>query len=58
MIAIEIQTEDGRLCEEDPMSENMLDARRMTFGSMWPHEGKRGWACQTLKVGIAPYYHG
>lgn len=38
---------------KDPSSEEMLDARRMTFGVNWPHEHKRGWVCKTQKVNFA-----
>lgn len=49
--AITVATEqDGSQREEDPMSERMLDARRMTFSSIWPHENKRGWKCKIQKV--------
>ena len=49
-IATELETENGSQSQEDPMSERMLDARRMTFGSNWPHENKRGWTYKTQKV--------
>lgn len=54
-IATEIQIEDGSQSQEDPMSERMLDARRMTFDSKWPHENKRGWTCKIQKV--CPGHH-
>lgn len=38
---------------QDPSCEEMLDARRMTFGVNWPHEHKRGWVCKTQKVNFA-----
>ncbi len=50
MIATENGIEDGSQSLEDPTSERMLDARRMTFNSNWPHESKRGWKCKTQKV--------
>ncbi|KAK2801567.1 hypothetical protein FQN51_005274 [Onygenales sp. PD_10] len=28
---------------EDPTSPAIVEARRATFGSLWPHDGKRGW---------------
>lgn len=40
---------------EDPSSEKMVEARRATFMSSWPHEGKRGWVCKTEKVIIEFY---
>ncbi|KAL9610070.1 MAG: hypothetical protein Q9167_005207 [Letrouitia subvulpina] len=48
--AIEQDVEDGALDQEDPMSEKLLNARKMTFGAKWPHESKRGWICKTQKV--------
>ena len=56
-MATELDIEDGGQCQEDPMCERMLDARKMTFGSRWPHESKRGWACKTQKVFLGHYYH-
>lgn len=57
-IATELEIEDGSQSQEDPMSEMMLDARKMTFGSKWPHENKRGWTCKTQKVCPGRYHHG
>lgn len=37
---------------EDPTSARIVEARRATFSSMWPHDGKRGWLCKTEKVRI------
>ncbi|RPB20598.1 inhibitor of apoptosis repeat-containing protein [Terfezia boudieri ATCC MYA-4762] len=34
---------------EDPMSEGMVEARRMTFGKWWPHEKKKGWGPKVNK---------
>ncbi|KAI4216229.1 MAG: hypothetical protein LQ351_001239 [Letrouitia transgressa] len=48
--AIEQDMEDGVLDQEDPMSEKLLNARKITFGAKWPHESKRGWMCKTQKV--------
>lgn len=56
-IATEIQIEDGSQSQEDPMSERMLDARRMTFDSKWPHENKRGWTCKIQKMIEAGWYY-
>jgi hypothetical protein len=36
---------------EDPMSERIIQARAATFGTSWPHDGKKGWVCQSEKVG-------
>ena len=56
-IATELEIEYGSQSQEDPMSEKMLDARRMTFGSQWPHENKRGWICKTQKVCPGRHHH-
>ena len=56
MIATERGIEDGNQSQEDPMGERMLDARRMTFGSKWPHESKRGWTCKIQKVSSRRYH--
>lgn len=39
---------------EDPTNVRIVEARRATFGSMWPHDGKRGWVCKTEKVSAYP----
>ena len=51
-VAIEQDIENGSGSHnlEDPMSAKVLNARRMTFGSNWPHENKKGWACKIQKV--------
>lgn len=49
-IAIEQEIEGGSHALEDPMSERILEARHMTFGSKWPHENKKGWACKIQKA--------
>ncbi|OJD18951.1 hypothetical protein AJ78_01063 [Emergomyces pasteurianus Ep9510] len=41
---------------EDPTSARIVEARRATFGSMWPHDGKRGWVCKTEKLVEAGWY--
>ena len=35
---------------DDPLSGRMLEARKMTFATGWPHEEKRGWLCKVQKV--------
>lgn len=35
---------------EDPTSETIAQARQATFGESWPHDGKKGWLCQSEKV--------
>lgn len=49
-VYIEQQLGTGNYDIENPLDEKLLDARRMTFGSKWPHESKRGWICKTQKV--------
>ena len=39
--------------ESNPMSEKLLEARKATFGDMWPHEKKRGWQCKSQKVSLS-----
>ncbi|EEH08574.1 conserved hypothetical protein [Histoplasma capsulatum G186AR] len=41
---------------EDPTSARIVEARRATFSSMWPHDGKRGWVCKTEKMVEAGWY--
>ncbi|MDI1487484.1 MAG: hypothetical protein OHK93_006754 [Ramalina farinacea] len=41
---------------KDPSSEEMLDARKMTFAG-WPHEDKRGWLCKTQKMIEAGWHY-
>ena len=41
---------------EDPMSDNMTEARRATFAGKWPHDGKKGWVCNTEKVSLQQSY--
>ncbi|KAJ5359476.1 uncharacterized protein N7496_011889 [Penicillium cataractarum] len=41
---------------EDPTSERITQARIGTFGTQWPHDGKRGWLCQSDKMVSAGWY--
>ncbi|KAJ5096830.1 hypothetical protein N7456_007551 [Penicillium angulare] len=41
---------------EDPTSDRISQARLATFGSAWPHDGKRGWVCQSEKMVEAGWY--
>ncbi|KAJ5247070.1 hypothetical protein N7468_002053 [Penicillium chermesinum] len=41
---------------EDPTSERITQARLATFGSAWPHDGKRGWVCQSDKMVASGWY--
>lgn len=42
---------DEQFKNEDPMSERMKQARRDTFGDVWPHDGKKGWLAKSKQVG-------
>lgn len=46
---IEAEVDDEN-AELDPLTGKLLNARKMTFGSRWPHETKKGWICKTQKV--------
>ncbi|EAW07426.1 baculoviral IAP repeat-containing protein [Aspergillus clavatus NRRL 1] len=41
---------------EDPTSDNIARARQATFGEQWPHDGKRGWVCQSEKMVEGGWY--
>ncbi|EYE99107.1 uncharacterized protein EURHEDRAFT_374182 [Aspergillus ruber CBS 135680] len=41
---------------EDPTSERISGARSATFGLYWPHDGKRGWVCQSEKMVAGGWY--
>jgi hypothetical protein len=45
-----IETGLGDYGMDDPLSSQMLEARKATFGDRWPHEGKKGWKCKTKQV--------
>jgi hypothetical protein len=50
-IMMDIQQRSSNPAEiEDPTGERVTQARLATFGSTWPHDGKRGWVCQSDKV--------
>ncbi|KAM3561107.1 hypothetical protein ARSEF4850_003380 [Beauveria asiatica] len=46
--AIEADIEE--YCKQDPTLPHMAEAREATFGTRWPHEGKKGWQCQTKQL--------
>ncbi|KAL9599222.1 MAG: hypothetical protein Q9219_004003 [cf. Caloplaca sp. 3 TL-2023] len=50
IVRIEQEVEEGNLEQADPMAQSLLDARKMTFGAIWPHDNKRGWLCKTQKL--------
>ncbi|KAI9706140.1 MAG: hypothetical protein M1836_005546 [Candelina mexicana] len=54
---IELRNEDKERDEKDPLSEEMMEARRATFMDLWPHDGKRGWTCRTEKMVDAGWYY-
>ncbi len=45
-----IEAGDGDLSCEYPLSVDMIAARKATFADKWPHEGKKGWKCNTKHV--------
>lgn len=49
-VGIEQNVEAATRNDLSPRSEQMTEARKMTFASAWPHEAKRGWLCKTQKV--------
>ncbi|KAL1967484.1 hypothetical protein VTN77DRAFT_3269 [Rasamsonia byssochlamydoides] len=56
-IMMNIQQQSSNPAEiEDPTSPAIVEARRATFGSSWPHDGKRGWLCQSDKMVEAGWY--
>lgn len=49
-ITAAIQGHLGQFEEQNPNSEAMIEARKMTFAGRWPHEGKKGFKCKTKQV--------
>ncbi|KAL3475891.1 hypothetical protein BJX99DRAFT_228801 [Aspergillus californicus] len=41
---------------EDPTNEAIAQARQSTFGGSWPHDGKKGWLCQSDKMVEGGWY--
>ncbi|KAJ5126882.1 hypothetical protein N7448_007661 [Penicillium atrosanguineum] len=41
---------------EDPTGDRITQARIATFGAAWPHDGKRGWVCQSEKMVEGGWY--
>lgn len=55
-IIMDIQSKTSNPAEiVDPTSSAIVEARRATFAIGWPHEGKRGWICQSEKVANSSY---
>ncbi|PWY65714.1 hypothetical protein BO70DRAFT_324562 [Aspergillus heteromorphus CBS 117.55] len=56
-IMMDIQQHSSNPAEiEDPTSEWVSQARQATFGDSWPHDGKRGWVCQSDKMVEGGWY--
>jgi hypothetical protein len=45
------RTSKGIFVNEDPMSEELVASRTVTFADLWPYEKKKGWKCKVAKVG-------
>ncbi|KAJ5615262.1 hypothetical protein N7537_000376 [Penicillium hordei] len=41
---------------EDPTGDRITQARLSTFGTAWPHDGKKGWVCQSEKMVEGGWY--
>ncbi|KAL4937252.1 hypothetical protein BDV06DRAFT_77781 [Aspergillus oleicola] len=56
-VMIAIQQRSSNPAEiEDPTSEAIVQARLSTFGESWPHDGKKGWVCQSDKMVEGGWY--
>ncbi|KAL4914922.1 hypothetical protein BDW62DRAFT_189569 [Aspergillus aurantiobrunneus] len=56
-VMMDIQQRSSNPAEiEDPTSETIAQARQSTFGESWPHDGKKGWLCQSDKMVEAGWY--
>ncbi|PYI05548.1 hypothetical protein BO78DRAFT_398068 [Aspergillus sclerotiicarbonarius CBS 121057] len=56
-IMMDIQQHSSNPAEiEDPTGERIAQARQATFGESWPHDGKRGWVCQSDKMVEGGWY--
>ncbi|KAM7198398.1 hypothetical protein V8F20_006159 [Naviculisporaceae sp. PSN 640] len=42
--------------DKNPMSEEMLQARKNTFGEWWPYEKKKGWKCKVKQLAEAGWH--
>ncbi|KAJ2970583.1 hypothetical protein NQ176_g8123 [Zarea fungicola] len=45
-----IEAEIEEYSKQDPTEPRMVEAREATFGTRWPHEGKKGWHCNTKQL--------
>ncbi|PLN83781.1 hypothetical protein BDW42DRAFT_59281 [Aspergillus taichungensis] len=56
-IMMDIQQHSSNPAEiQDPTSEQIYQARLATFNTGWPHDGKRGWTCQSEKMVEGGWY--
>ncbi|KAL4970563.1 uncharacterized protein BDV14DRAFT_45313 [Aspergillus stella-maris] len=56
-VMMDIQQRSSNPAEiEDPTSEAIVQARLSTFGDSWPHDGKKGWVCQSDKMVEGGWY--
>ncbi|KAL6231336.1 hypothetical protein BDW75DRAFT_220467 [Aspergillus navahoensis] len=56
-VMMDIQQRSSNPAEiEDPTSEPLVQARLATFGDLWPHDGKKGWMCQSDKMVEGGWY--
>ncbi|KAL4977303.1 hypothetical protein BDW66DRAFT_38504 [Aspergillus desertorum] len=56
-VMMDIQQRSSNPAEiEDPTSEPIVQARLATFGDSWPHDGKKGWMCQSDKMVEGGWY--
>ncbi|KAL4895793.1 hypothetical protein BDV59DRAFT_144371 [Aspergillus ambiguus] len=56
-VMMDIQQHSSNPAEiDDPTSDKIRDARLATFGTQWPHDGKRGWTCDSEKMVDGGWY--
>ncbi|PLB48389.1 hypothetical protein P170DRAFT_411206 [Aspergillus steynii IBT 23096] len=56
-LMMDIQQHSSNPAEiEDPTSDTIRQARLATFGELWPHDGKKGWVCQSEKMVDGGWY--
>ncbi|OGM48481.1 putative chromosome segregation protein BIR1 [Aspergillus bombycis] len=56
-VMMDIQQHSSNPAEiEDPTCDKIREARLATFGTSWPHDGKRGWVCQSEKMVDGGWY--
>jgi hypothetical protein len=57
-VVASIDAQNEVLCQENPLSARMIEARKATFADRWPHEGKKGWKCKVKQVRCNIYQTG